>query len=90
MNYFVAPVSCGALTAVSHASNTTAGTNYSDTITYTCIFGYEKIYGNLVRTCQANKNWSGSPPVCCKYHLILHRYLMGVHAIDQNTFRMYW
>jgi len=69
MDYFVAPVSCGALPVISHTSNNNTGTDYDDTITYTCLSGYENTSGNLVRTCQADKTWSGSPPVCCKYHL---------------------
>ena len=69
-DYFIAPVSCGTPPVVSHTSNVNTGTDHSDTITYTCLSGYEKTSGNLVRTCQADKNWSGSPPVCCKYHII--------------------
>ena len=84
MDYVVAPVSCGALTAVTYASNTTTGTDYDDTITYTCLSGYEKTSGNIGRTCQADEHWSGSPPVCCKYNLILHCYLMGVQATYQH------
>jgi hypothetical protein len=35
---------------VSHTSNVNTGTDYDDTITYTCLSGYEKTSGNLVRT----------------------------------------
>jgi len=69
MDYFVAPVSCGTSPVVSHSSNVNTGTNYDDTITYTCLSGYNQTFGNLDRTCQADKNWTGSPPVCCKYHI---------------------
>ena len=69
MDYFLAPVSCVALHVVLHAANDTTGTTYSDTITYTCLSGYKHTSGNLVRTCQADKNWSGSLPVCSKYYI---------------------
>ena len=42
MDYFVAPVSCGALPVVSHAANFNTGADYHDTIAYTYIYGYEK------------------------------------------------
>ena len=64
---------CGVPPVVSHTSNITTGTDYGDTITYTCLSGYEKAYENLVRTCQADKNWSGRSLVCCKYYLVICR-----------------
>jgi len=70
MNYFVAPVSCGALPVISHTSNRNTGTDFTDYIIYTCLSGYEKTSGNLVRICQADKNWSGNTLVCCKYNLL--------------------
>ena len=69
MDYFKAPCSCGALPGVSPTSNVNTGTDYVNNITYTCISGYEKTSGNLVRTCQANKNCCGNTPVCYKYYL---------------------
>ncbi|XP_071126485.1 uncharacterized protein [Mytilus edulis] len=38
--------------------------NNMDTITYSCIPGYEVQSGNLERSCQADGTWSGSTPVC--------------------------
>ncbi|CAG2230338.1 Neurogenic locus notch homolog protein 1 [Mytilus edulis] len=38
--------------------------NYMDTITYSCIPGYEVQSGNIERSCQADGTWSGSTPVC--------------------------
>ena len=69
MDYFVAPVSCGALPVISHTSNRNTGTVFPESIIYTCLSGYEQTSGNSVRTCQDDKNWTGSPPVCCKYHI---------------------
>ena len=70
MNYFVAPVSCGTPRVVLHAANDTTGTDYTNIIIYECLHGYEKTSGNLARICQADKDWSGKPPECCKYNLI--------------------
>ena len=41
-------------------SNTTVGS----TANYTCNQGYILSNGNSTRTCQANQEWSGSPPSC--------------------------
>ncbi|CAC5408972.1 unnamed protein product [Mytilus coruscus] len=38
--------------------------NNMETITYSCITGYEVQSGNLERSCQADGTWSGHPPVC--------------------------
>ena len=70
MDYFVAPVSCGTPPNVSHTTINTTGTNYSDTVTYTCISGYEHTSGNVSLTCQADTIWSGILPACCKYHIV--------------------
>lgn len=69
MDYFKALVSCGAQPGVSPTSNVNIGTDYDDNITYTCISSYEKTSGNLVRSCQADNNWSGNTSVCYKYYL---------------------
>ena len=65
--FVIAPVSCGSLGAVSHTTNVITGIYYTATITYTCVSGYEHTSGTLIRTCQANRNWNGSQPVCSKY-----------------------
>ena len=41
-------------------SNTTVGS----TANYTCNQGYTISNGNSTRTCEANGQWSGSPPSC--------------------------
>ncbi|XP_076071542.1 CUB and sushi domain-containing protein 1-like [Mytilus galloprovincialis] len=40
------------------------GSNYNDSITYTCNIGYESTDGTLDRKCNENKLWDGTPPVC--------------------------
>ncbi|CAC5380891.1 CSMD [Mytilus coruscus] len=58
-------VACEDLDPVNFATITTqTGTNYQDTITYACNTGYKLTSGSLTRQCMANKNWSGSLPVC--------------------------
>ncbi|XP_078664783.1 sushi, von Willebrand factor type A, EGF and pentraxin domain-containing protein 1-like [Branchiostoma floridae x Branchiostoma belcheri] len=39
------------------------GNSYMDIMSYTCDTGYDLI-GSPSRTCQANQQWSGSPPTC--------------------------
>ncbi|XP_063413796.1 CUB and sushi domain-containing protein 3-like isoform X13 [Mytilus trossulus] len=58
-------VSCPDLAPVNFATITAeTGKNYQGTITYACNKGYELKSGNLIRQCQDDKAWSGSPPVC--------------------------
>ncbi|XP_063414427.1 complement factor B-like [Mytilus trossulus] len=43
---------------------TSSGYSFPDTVTYSCIFGYEVQSGDLERSCQADGTWSGNAPVC--------------------------
>ncbi|XP_064386420.1 receptor-type tyrosine-protein phosphatase kappa-like [Halichondria panicea] len=58
-----APVDCGPLTVPNGQVNTTSGTTFMNTATYTCDDGYNL---NRVsdRTCQANGTWSLTAPTC--------------------------
>ena len=38
--------------------------DYGTSATYTCSTGYELASGDLVRTCQDDKSWDGTEPVC--------------------------
>ncbi|TRY57481.1 hypothetical protein DNTS_014228 [Danionella cerebrum] len=38
-------------------------TNYGDRINYSCLSGFE-LKGDVFRTCQGDKTWSGTEPVC--------------------------
>ena len=61
--YFTA-VDCGDLTAFSNgAVDTSSGTTFLMTATYTCNTGYTHI-GTVTRTCQANAMWSLTAPTC--------------------------
>ena len=35
-----------------------------DNITMECILGYELITGDLISTCQHNRTWNGTIPIC--------------------------
>ena len=42
---------------------TSAGTSFGDVARYSCDTGYT-LNGTAERTCQANREWSGSVPTC--------------------------
>ena len=42
------------------------GQLYGDAIQFRCEYGYELFQGDLIRTCQQNKRWSGSMPFCTR------------------------
>jgi hypothetical protein len=56
-------VDCGALTDPSNGKVSAATTTYNSTATYSCSMGYN-LSDTTPRTCQANKQWSGSAPIC--------------------------
>ena len=57
-------VDCGELTDPTNgAVNTSSGTTFMMTATYTCNTGYN-LNGVTTRTCQATGDWSGSDPTC--------------------------
>jgi len=37
---------------------------YNTVIEYRCLKGYELIFGDVSRTCQSSKTWTGDAPVC--------------------------
>ncbi|XP_071138545.1 beta-2-glycoprotein 1-like [Mytilus edulis] len=58
-------VTCPDLAQVNSATITAeTDQNYQGKITYACNTGYELKSGDLIRQCQDDKAWSGSPPVC--------------------------
>ena len=62
--YFSAGVSCGQPDIPSNSSvDTSAGTRFGDVARYSCDTGYT-VSGPTERTCQANREWSGSVPTC--------------------------
>ena len=57
-------VNCGSLTdPINGAVDTTSGTTFMMTATYTCNTGYTLV-GAVTRTCQANTMWSLTAPTC--------------------------
>jgi len=59
-------ISCGNLPEVSNtnaSATTSTGTRYEDTVTYTCVPGYEITSGSDNIICQSNRSWS-TPPTC--------------------------
>ena len=55
---------CGSLTNPANGQvSTTGGTTFGQNATYSCITGYNLV-GDSTRTCEANGDWSGSPPTC--------------------------
>ena len=72
MSYFNTVVDCGLLSDISNGQvNTSSGTTYNQTVTYSCYTGYYLV-GSSVRTCQADGTWSLTAPVCeCEYNFKL-------------------
>jgi len=62
----IAEISCGDLPEVSNTNSsatTSTGIRYGDTVTYTCVTGYEITSTSDTITCQSNRRWS-TPPTC--------------------------
>ena len=57
-------ISCGQLDSPSNGHvDISAGTSFGDVARYSCDTGYT-LNGTAERTCQANRQWSGSVPTC--------------------------
>ena len=62
-----AVVDCGILKDPDDGQVEFSNTTFESTANYTCDLGYS-LNGNSTRTCEANGNWSGDPPLCeCKW-----------------------
>jgi len=62
----VVEISCGNTPVVQKtnpSATTSTGIRYGDTVTYTCITGYEITSSSDTITCQSNRRWS-TPPTC--------------------------
>ena len=38
--------------------------DYNTNVVYSCDVGFERASGDLTRTCQADRSWSGTAPSC--------------------------
>ena len=56
-------ITCGEPDDVQNGDKVSTGIEFQDTVTYSCHIGYILI-GDSVRTCQADKSWSGQAPLC--------------------------
>ena len=57
-------INCGTLTnPINGQVDTSSGTAFQSTATYTCDTGYE-LSGSQSRTCGADGNWTSTEPVC--------------------------
>lgn len=66
-SHLSAQIVCIVPITVKFAPGPTDGTyDYMETITYSCIPGYEVQSGDLERTCRDDGTWCGIPPVCGK------------------------
>ncbi|KAI0235778.1 Sushi, von Willebrand factor type A, EGF and pentraxin domain-containing protein 1, partial [Lamellibrachia satsuma] len=57
-------VSCGPPAPVANAHASMTGDVYLANITYECKPGFKEVSGDWTRQCQADKRWSGEPPLC--------------------------
>ncbi len=55
---------CGDPGHVGNASRQIDVFQYGASVNYSCNTGFILLSGDVRRTCIANGNWSGSPPVC--------------------------
>ncbi len=62
--------------AVANADVSGSDLTYQGQLSYTCDTGYANISGDLSRTCQANSNWTGTPPVCEGEQKLTHLYII--------------
>ena len=58
------PKTCEALEVPEHAHVVVSTTSCLQFTQFECDKGYELVSGDLIRTCNTTKQWSGSPPVC--------------------------
>ncbi len=73
-------VDCGALTdPMNGLVDTSSGTTFMNTATYTCNNGYT-LTGDATRTCQDNGEWSGSASTCES------KYISSLNVVLISTF----
>lgn len=58
-----AAVNCGSLDSPDNGQVTFTSTTFRSVATYSCNVGFELV-GETTRRCQANRQWSGTAPIC--------------------------
>ena len=71
-------VDCGALADPMNGTVSLSGTTFGQTALYQCALGYN-IVGGSSRTCQGNKQWSGTAPTCRSMCLCVCVYFVYVY-----------
>ncbi|XP_010293062.1 PREDICTED: sushi, von Willebrand factor type A, EGF and pentraxin domain-containing protein 1-like, partial [Phaethon lepturus] len=78
------PVSCGTPESPEHGFVVGTKYNYKDVVLYKCDSGYE-LQGDAERTCQEDKLWSGTVPVCRRITCGLHPSIEKAEAISTGS-----
>ena len=55
---------CGDLQAPDNGYYMSSGVAFGDNVTYGCHAGFNLTHASSIRTCQANRTWSGMQPNC--------------------------
>ena len=83
-------VGCGDPGTPSNGRRTGSSTTYNSVVTYTCNTGYTR-QGSNRRTCQSNRQWSGSLPQCnrkfCFVLVVL--YIISIYCLCFWIIRIY-
>ena len=69
LQFFYIAVDCGPLTIANGAVDTSSGTTFMMTATYTCNTGYTLIGANT-RTCGGDGQWTPDAPTCLRTQVI--------------------
>ena len=60
---YIAAINCGDPGTPTNGQRSLSSTTYNSVVTYTCDVGYT-LQGSNSRTCQSDRQWSGSVPQC--------------------------
>jgi len=60
----ISVIQCSNPTQITHAAMSLTGNDIGNTVTYTCVSGYNQSSGDLTLACNDNGQWSGTFPVC--------------------------
>lgn len=64
---FISVITCHAPDNGTHSNIASqTGDAVDDVVHYNCDYAHNLTSGNLMRTCQLNGTWDGSPPMCSR------------------------